>query len=144
MCIRDRSKTWVLTMFKLRILNIVKKFIPGSSVLDTRKKNICVFNVFHMYKRDYLLYCIFVNQSLIYSYDDFCMQNIKSSISMRKIFWRVVIVYFMNMRYYVCEIVLNEGTSLISCGRVFHSPITVGTREVYIYFSYKRLLHQLS
>ena len=60
----------------------------------------------------------------------FCMQNIKSSISMRKIFWRVIIIYFINMRYYFCENVISEGASLISCGRVFHSPITVGTKEV--------------
>ena len=29
-----------------------------------------------------------------------------------------------------CENVLSEGASLISCGRVFHSLITVGTKEV--------------
>ena len=96
--------------FKLHIKHIVKKFIPGSNVLNTRKKNICVFNYTVMTK--------------------FCMQNIKSSVSMRKIFSRVIFVYFINMWYYFCEKVLNEGTSLISCGRVFHSPITVGTREV--------------
>ena len=29
-----------------------------------------------------------------------------------------------------CDNVLNEGASFISCGRVFHLPITVGTKEV--------------
>ena len=61
----------------------------------------------------------------------FCMQNIKSSISMRKIFGGWGWLLFISLTWDIfCENDLSEGASLISCGRVFHSPIPVGAKEV--------------
>ena len=90
---------------------VVKKVIPGSSILDTRKKGmICVFNFSACTK------------GTIYDIIMLVWYEI-----WEKIFWKVIIVCLIIMRYYFLWKCLNESTSLISCGRVFHSLITVGT-----------------